>query len=520
MDERHEVDGPGGAGQAGGRAAEAPRVDGWAPVRRLGQGSQAEVWLVEDDGGTRAAVKVARPGAASDALAAEAQAARVRHPHLLRVLGVVDTDRGVGVLSEHRPAGTLQDMVQRAGPLTPGQAVTLLVPVAQALACLHAQGVVHGDVSPANVLFGVDGSPALADLGVARIVGGHQGTGATPGFAAPEVLAALKGHAARPGGGPAVGAEADVYAWAALGWYALTGRAPGAHGHRAPLPVLVPEATPAFALLLDSALRADPHERPTAQDVAAAVYHAARPEPVPLEESAPAEVAHLLPTVLSAPGGVREGRRPRGTAAGTGRSRGRAVVLGAVLLLLLGGGGLAAAALTGGEPADVAAEDSAPGAGSPGEPSAPTGAPAPGERSVDPAAHEFASALEAIGRARTAALTDPQDQRPDAYAVPQGPAWEADRDLQRRLIEDGFSFSGLQVRLEAQGPARPMEDGGVRLDAVVRTTAHTVLDREGRTAAQRPALAEAVVLVLRLGDPSDATARAGQVWRVEALEPR
>ncbi|VWX49449.1 hypothetical protein MICRO80W_190042 [Micrococcus luteus] len=203
-----EADG-GAAGRVGGgpetepeRSSEpgtaAPRAPGWEPVRLLGAGAQAEVWLVEDGRGVRAALKVPRAGAAPDALAAEAQAGRVAHPHLLRVLGVVETDRGLGVLTEHRAAGTLQDMVQRVGPLSPGQAVTVLVPIAQALACLHREGVVHGDVSPANVLFGVDGSPALADLGVARVVGGASGAGATPGFAAPEALAAVE-CVGRPG---------------------------------------------------------------------------------------------------------------------------------------------------------------------------------------------------------------------------------------------------------------------------------------------------------------------------------
>ena len=186
-----EADG-GAAGRVGGgpetepeRSSEpgtaAPRAPGWEPVRLLGAGAQAEVWLVEDGRGVRAALKVPRAGAAPDALAAEAQAGRVAHPHLLRVLGVVETDRGLGVLTEHRAAGTLQDMVQRVGPLSPGQAVTVLVPIAQALACLHREGVVHGDVSPANVLFGVDGSPALdgdtiiAPADVAQERGWHVG---------------------------------------------------------------------------------------------------------------------------------------------------------------------------------------------------------------------------------------------------------------------------------------------------------------------------------------------------------
>ena len=93
-----EADG-GAAGRVGGgpqtepgRSSEpgtaAPRAPGWEPV-----------WLVEDGRGVRAALKVPRAGAAPDALAAEAQAGRVAHPHLLRVLGVVETDLGLGILT-------------------------------------------------------------------------------------------------------------------------------------------------------------------------------------------------------------------------------------------------------------------------------------------------------------------------------------------------------------------------------------------------------------------------------------
>ncbi|MFL0425422.1 serine/threonine-protein kinase [Micrococcus luteus] len=547
-----EADG-GAAGRVGGgpetepeRSSEpgtaAPRAPGWEPVRLLGSGAQAEVWLVEDGRGVRSALKVPRAGAAPDALAAEAQAGRVAHPHLLRVLGAVETDRGLGVLTEHRAAGTLQDMVQRVGPLSPGQAVTVLVPIAQALACLHREGVVHGDVSPANVLFGVDGSPALADLGVARVVGGASGAGATPGFAAPEALAAVEGAGAQPGASPAVGAPSDVHAWAALGWYALTGRAPGAAGYRAPLPVLVPEASPELALLLDAALSPDPAARPSAEEAAAAVYATARPEPVPLGEAAPAEVAHLLPTVLPGSGPTR---RRRGRRAAPGRRalvgrrgaaprRGVLLAAGLATALAVGGGtaGLwwptAPGSATEGAPEPAGAEPAgtpvdaarpADGTRESGTSARATDAGASGEDAVD-----VGEALAAVGHARTAALTDPEPARLDAYAVPGGPAWENDRDLLRRLTDEGFAFSGLEVTVEQAGPARWSGDDALRVDAVLRTSAHTVLDRAGRVAAHREATAEEVVLVLRSGHGEDPEARdgcaAGRTWRVETVDPR
>lgn len=552
-----EADG-GAAGRVGGgpetepeRSSEpgtaAPRAPGWEPVRLLGAGAQAEVWLVEDGRGVRAALKVPRAGAAPDALAAEAQAGRVAHPHLLRVLGVVETDRGLGVLTEHRAAGTLQDMVQRVGPLSPGQAVTVLVPIAQALACLHREGVVHGDVSPANVLFGVDGSPALADLGVARVVGGASGAGATPGFAAPEALAAVEGAGAEPGASPAVGAPSDVHAWAALGWYALTGRAPGAAGHRAPLPVLVPEASPELALLLDAALSPDPAARPSAEEAAAAVYATARPEPVPLGEAAPAEVAHLLPTVLpgSGPTRRRRGRRaaPRRRALarrrGAAPRRGVLVAAGLATALAVGGGtaGLwwpaslgdateGAPEPAGAVPAGTSVDAARPADGTPesGTPARVPDAGAPGEDAAGEDAVDVGEALAAVGHARTAALIDPEPARLDAYAVPGGPAWENDRDLLRRLTDEGFAFSGLEVTVEQAGPARRAGDDALRVDAVLRTSAHTVLDRAGRVAAHREATAEEVVLVLRSGHGEGPEGRAGgaadRTWRVETVDPR
>lgn len=359
------LDGPGGPGASGGTGGSGgteavggpPSAPGWTALHRIGAGSQAEAWLVRSDAGEEAVLKVAAPDGDASAVAAEAAAyGHLRHPHLLRVLGTVETDRGTGVLTERLPAGNLEAMVRDVGPLTPGQAVTVLVPVAQVLAHLHEHGVVHGDVAPDNVLFAVDGRPALADLGVARVVGGRHGRGGTPGFMAPEALeeAAGRGDAV---GDRAVGAAADVYAWAALGWFALTGRAPAAQEHRAPLPVLVPDVPVDLAVLLAAALDPDPARRPSAAEAAAEVYETAVPEPVPLHDSAPREVAHLLPTLVPAasPGRGAEGRRTRrGRRGGRGRPGGRGrttPVAGAAgrarrpRMVLAAGGVLAAVAL-------------------------------------------------------------------------------------------------------------------------------------------------------------------------------
>lgn len=516
----------------GAPAERPPQVEGWTVRALIGEGAQAQVWLVRSAAGEEAVLKVARPGADPAAVAAEAEAyGHLSHPHLLRVLDTVPTDRGTGVLTERLPAGNLGSMVQHAGPLRPGQAVTVLVPVAQALAHLHAHGVVHGDVSPGNVLFAVDGRPALADLGVARVVGGAQGRGGTPGFLAPERRDEAEGR------GVGTGPAADVYAWAALGWYALTGRAPGAREHRAPLPVLVPDAPVELALLLDAALDPDPSRRPSAADAAVAVYDAAAPEPVPLHDSAPPEVAHLLPTLVPQdqaaagarrggrrrPGGGRGGRAAVGPTPGGGRARRAAgVALAGVVVVGLASG---AAVLTREEPAQdppAVAASPAPASTAP----TPTASAGPASATSVPATSSGASAsatgeapaggalqalVDDLAEARTAALADPRPERLSGYAAAGGPAWERDRAIQDELAAGGYAFSGLVVGLSAEGDAVADAAGRLTVPARLSMGPHTVLDETGAAVDEVPASDEAVTLTLVRGEDG---------WLVHAVDPR
>ena len=96
------------------------------------------------------------------------------HEHLVKARDVVRLD-GVaggrlGLIMDYAAGGSLGQLVAGRGSLGPGETVTVLTPIAQALAYLHGQGFTHGDVSPGNVLFTAHGKPLLADLGVARMV--------------------------------------------------------------------------------------------------------------------------------------------------------------------------------------------------------------------------------------------------------------------------------------------------------------------------------------------------------------
>ena len=133
----------------------------------------------------------------------------------MRLRAVVGAGDDLVLVLDLAPGGSLARLVAGRGPLPPGEVVTVAVPLAQALADVHARGLVHGDVTPANVLFAADGRPLLSDLGVSRLLGeGSTETAGTSGFVDPAVLAG----GTRP--------AADVHGLAATCVAALTGSPP------------------------------------------------------------------------------------------------------------------------------------------------------------------------------------------------------------------------------------------------------------------------------------------------------
>ncbi len=73
------------------------------------------------------------------------------------------------VVMEHLPGGSLQDLIERNGPLPVETAVGFIIPIAQALGAAHAAGVIHRDVKPANILLSEDDVPKLTDFGIGTI---------------------------------------------------------------------------------------------------------------------------------------------------------------------------------------------------------------------------------------------------------------------------------------------------------------------------------------------------------------
>ena len=143
---------------------------------------------------------------------------RLRHPNVVRLLEVVPDRGGVALVMEHAAGGSLAGLLAGRGRLAPREVVAVAAPLADALAHAHGQGVVHGDVKPANVLLRADGEPLLSDFNVGPPGCGAEPDGApsgTAGYVDPAVLE-----------GSAVDERSDVYGLGALCHAMLLGRLP------------------------------------------------------------------------------------------------------------------------------------------------------------------------------------------------------------------------------------------------------------------------------------------------------
>jgi serine/threonine protein kinase len=244
-------------------------------LRSLGGGRRYEVFLVWDE--HRLAVLVAkllRPDHAADPaalreLADEAGAlARLAHPVIVRGYDVVADGRFPHLLIEHLEGPTLRELVDRDGALPLEQLLPLGLHVASALHYLAAEGMVHLDVKPDNVVMGAP--PRLIDLSVARTVEAARRLRrpvGTDGYMAPEQC--------DPERVP-IGPPADVFGLAATLHHAVAGvrpfardgeqRFPQLERDPPPLPRRVPQP---LAALLGAGLARDPEARPTAAEFAA-----------------------------------------------------------------------------------------------------------------------------------------------------------------------------------------------------------------------------------------------------------
>ena len=246
-----------------------PAVPGFTTLARIGEGGQAQVYLAERDyDGLRVALKVLDRRLKHDKVFLERFVreykllSRLEIEHVARIYDQGFAGEQPYIAMEYLPSGTLATRIREG--LTPRAALRITAQVARALDAIHARGIVHRDMKPANILFRSDGRPVIVDFGLAKDLAidstltGQQRLLATPRYMSPEQCL-----------GRPVDARSDIYSLGCILWEMLTGKriyetsgpADLMRMHvQAPVPQL-PEQLRAHQRLLDRMLAKEPQDR-------------------------------------------------------------------------------------------------------------------------------------------------------------------------------------------------------------------------------------------------------------------
>jgi serine/threonine protein kinase len=495
------------------------RLPGYDVEQLIGFGATGEVWRAREHAtGETVALKRLRAGvarAAVDALRREAAVlSALGTPYVVRLRALVGDDADPVLVLDHAAGGSLAALLARRGCLTPGEVVSIGAALGQGLAAAHARGLVHGDVSPANVLFRADGMPLLSDLGVARVAGERLADAdGTAEYVDPAVVR---------GGEP--DAAADVWALAAVCHHMLAGAPPhegesidavlaaAAAGSRAPLGLLAPDAPRPLVAAVESGLVADRAQRPDAAGFAALLRRSHATAPVLLTGASP---AGPVPAVRPTHAVRRHAAPPAGVAAVRPRRQPR------VLVALAATAAVAAAATAGWAsgrhaaplpalavvPPDAAAVSPAPAPSpSPAPPAAPSPSlaplaapapsPSPPAAPAPPTAPDWVAVVDALTQARARAFATGDEQALLAVYAPRAPGLAADRARIVDLARAGQRAHGLRHRVHSAEQLSAGADS-VRLRVVDELAGYELRDLAGAVVlrgAGRPRAAHVVEL--------------------------
>ena len=246
------------------------RLGPYRLLDRIGEGGMGVVYLARDPEQRSVAVKVLRPAVAGDPnarrrLAREVETMRrVRSPFVAEVLDTDVSSETPYIVTRYVPGRTLDEVVTQEGPLSGSRLIRVAAGLADALAAIHAAGVVHRDLKPGNVML-MNGDPVVIDFGIAQALDSTRLTMTgmfmgTPGYLSPEVIEGQNSTS-----------FSDVHAWGATVAFAATGRPPFGTGSYETIFYRIVNGQPdlsgvpaPMAELLAAALRRDPAQRPAA----------------------------------------------------------------------------------------------------------------------------------------------------------------------------------------------------------------------------------------------------------------
>ena len=243
-------------------------IGGYRLDARLGSGGMGRVYLAFTPAGRPVALKVVRSDLADDRdfrirFEQEIQAARrVRGLYTAELIDADPAATPPWLVTAYVPGPSLEEVIDRDGPMPEAMVFRLVAGVAEALQAIHAAGVIHRDLKPSNVLLAQDG-PRVIDFGIARALAATPmtRTGATmgsPDYLSPEQILN------RP-----VTPAIDVFALGTLAAFAAVGRLPFGRGHITEVAHRVVQEPPDLAgcpaglvTLIEACLQKEPQARP------------------------------------------------------------------------------------------------------------------------------------------------------------------------------------------------------------------------------------------------------------------
>ena len=247
---------------------EGEELGGYRLIRRLGTGGAGTVWLAEDGGGTRVALKAMHPAMAASEEARQRLERETRTVNSVRspfVAHIVDAETEASqpfVVSEYVEGPTLAEILV-SGPVPLRGVAALSYHLASTIAAVHHANIIHRDIKPSNIICSPRG-PVLIDFGIAMATSDQHLTSTglvsgTAGYTAPELL---QGRGATK--------ESDWWAWCATLLSCATGRPPFGKGDVSATMLRVLEGDPDLAGLhpmvadaLAGGLAPDPDDRPS-----------------------------------------------------------------------------------------------------------------------------------------------------------------------------------------------------------------------------------------------------------------
>ena len=200
------------------------RIGRYEVIRSLGRGAQGVVYLGRDPTLDRfVAVKVlagseaALQNTTGDGAPMEARvASKLKHPNIVSIYDVGECELGTFLIFEYVEGKTLADAVKEGGPYEMADAVPLFSSILQALATAHAEGIVHLDLSPRNVLLDSNSTARIMDFGLAQFVDAKRAAGS-------EITGTLRYMAPEHFNDGHLGPAADVFALGSTFYELVTG---------------------------------------------------------------------------------------------------------------------------------------------------------------------------------------------------------------------------------------------------------------------------------------------------------